>query len=226
MHLAQGAQPAQPHGNDSHSGTSAAWDPRLHETDAPCPRPAMHARIVNVSSLAAAVSPLRASDVNWERAASQLPETERPNFALMAAVGLDTNEDLPYIPMAAYGQSKTANVLFTVGLNERLYQKYGVVSIALHPGEMESELQRSTDAEWIEKANKTMNTKSKTLQQGASTMLVAALDPKLGKPGSGGVDNFLLDCQIGSTSPHAPEKASADDLWKMTEAWVEEKFSW
>ena len=47
---------------------------------------------------------------------------EDPNF-----------EKTPYNEMVAYGQAKTANSLFSVGLTEK-YASEGVVSNALHPG--------------------------------------------------------------------------------------------
>jgi NAD(P)-dependent dehydrogenase (short-subunit alcohol dehydrogenase family) len=42
-------------------------------------------------------------------------------------------EQHPYDPMAAYGQSKTANILFTVGLERRAAQ-FGVHAFAISPG--------------------------------------------------------------------------------------------
>jgi NAD(P)-dependent dehydrogenase (short-subunit alcohol dehydrogenase family) len=182
-------------------------------------------RIINISSIGVATSPLRVSDVNWEKPASQLPETERPNFAMMRAAGLDVSDEISYFPLAAYGQSKTANVLHSVGLNQRLYEKYGILSIAVHPGEVESELQRHTDAEWfkkVEELRQKVGIKMKSQQQGAGTTLVAALDPKLGKPGSDGHGQFLSDCQISKVPPHAVDQGDAEKLWEMAEAWTGE----
>ena len=51
----------------------------------------------------------------------------------MAQFGIDTQE--VYIPEVAYGQSKTANILFGVYLTEHLQAK-GILSIAVHPGGM------------------------------------------------------------------------------------------
>ncbi|KAF2267798.1 NAD(P)-binding protein [Lojkania enalia] len=187
-------------------------------------------RIINVSSMGTMVSPLRVSDVNWEKPTSQLPENERPSLVMMKSAGLAADEEMSYLPMAAYGQSKTANVLYSVALNERLYEKYGVLSIAIHPGEIRTELHRSTDMEWLAKTAEwraKMGVEWKTREQGASTALVAALDPKLGKPTSEGYGQFLSDCQISKIAPaYALDRAIADKLWEMTEGWVKEKFSW
>jgi NAD(P)-dependent dehydrogenase (short-subunit alcohol dehydrogenase family) len=188
------------------------------------------ARIINVSSVGIMASPFRASDVNWDKPTSQLPEQERPNLALMQSTGIVVDEETSYIPMGAYAQSKTANVLYSVALNERLYEKYGVLSLALHPGEIRTELHRTTDLAWLEKTEEwreKMGVEWKTLEQGASTSLVAALDPKLGKPNSDGHGQFLNDCQISDMPPrYALDKAEAKKLWDFSEAMVKEKFFW
>jgi NAD(P)-dependent dehydrogenase (short-subunit alcohol dehydrogenase family) len=188
------------------------------------------ARIINVSSIGTLASPFRASDINWEKPTSQLPEKERPNLAMMKSAGIVVDEETSYIPMGAYAQSKTANILYSVALNEKLYEKYGVLSLALHPGEIRTELHRTTDLAWLEKTEEwreKMGVEWKTLEQGASTTLVAALDPKLGKPNSNGYGQFLNDCQISNMPPpYALDKAEAEKLWDATEVMVKEKFSW
>jgi NAD(P)-dependent dehydrogenase (short-subunit alcohol dehydrogenase family) len=188
------------------------------------------ARIINVSSVGTMASPFRASDVNWYKPTSQLPEKESPNLALMKSAGIVVDEETSYIPMGAYGQSKTANILYSVALNERLSEKYGVLSIAVHPGEIRTELHRTTDLAWLEQTEEwreKMGVEWKTLDQGASTSLVAALDPKLGKPNSDGYGQFLNDCQISNMAPlYALDKAEAERVWNITEAMVKEKFSW
>lgn len=193
-------------------------------------------RIINISSVGTAISALRASDPNFTKPASQLPEREKPNFAMMRMAKLQVDEDMVYFPFAAYGQSKTANVLYSVGLNARLFEKHGILSVALHPGEIKSELQRNTDPQWLEgvtKYKEKNNMPWKTLRQGASTTLVAALDPMLAgasKSGPGGNEGcqtlFLSDCQIGKTQAYALDKRDAERLWGISEAWVGEKFEW
>lgn len=102
---------------------------------------------------------------------------------MMRMAKLDVDEEMVYIPFAAYRQSKTTNVLYSVGLNERLFGKHGILSVALHPGEIKSELQKNTGPNWREgvvKYKEKNNMPWKTLGHGASTTLVAALDPKVG----------------------------------------------
>ena len=76
------------------------------------------ARVVNLSS-----GGHRSSDILWDD----------PNF-----------ERHPYDKMIAYGQSKTANVLFSVELDRRLADR-GVHANAVHPGRINTELGRYMD---------------------------------------------------------------------------------
>lgn len=192
--------------------------------------PAGTTRIINVSSMATAVSPLRGSDINWDKPASQLSQSERPNLELIKGAGLDVSEETTYIPMAAYGCSKTANILYSVSLNKRLHEKYGILSLALNPGEIRTELHRTTDKVWLEntmESRKNLGAEWKTAEQGPSTTLVAALDPKLAKPDADGRGQFLNDCQIASMTPsYALDQDEADKLWSISEGLVKEKFSW
>lgn len=95
------------------------------------------ARVVNVASNAHLASPIRYHDVNLERAATELPEEERPILQWLKIFGVVGAEadgfEGAYDPFVAYAQSKTANVLFAVALAERMKEK-GVVALSLNPG--------------------------------------------------------------------------------------------
>lgn len=86
-------------------------------------------RVVNLTSLGHRLSPIRFSDYNLEK--SEVPPEEMhpmplpPMFAKAAEDG--------YNGYVAYGQAKTANMLYSVGLNARLADK-GILSYAVHPG--------------------------------------------------------------------------------------------
>ena len=77
------------------------------------------ARIVSVSSAGHQISDVNLEDPNFER-------TE-------------------YHPFAAYGRSKTANILYAVALDRRLKGR-GIRATALHPGGIQTELGRHHDA--------------------------------------------------------------------------------
>jgi NAD(P)-dependent dehydrogenase (short-subunit alcohol dehydrogenase family) len=86
-------------------------------------------RIINLTSLGHRISPVRFSDYNLT--GKDVPVEERnpnplpPMFTQNASDG--------YNGWVAYGQAKTANILFSIGLNERLRGE-GVASYAVHPG--------------------------------------------------------------------------------------------
>lgn len=212
-------------------------------------------RIINVSSLGANYSPIRYSDINWEKPNSTLPPSEQPDynsFSLLWGVKEDVAKAGSYIAMGAYGQSKSANVLFSLGLNERLYNKYGILSFSLHPGSIITELSRDVPAaaykERIERF-KAAGMIFKELSAGASTTLVAAVDPALKLPAKRPIVNeedlaktgkdlkgedgewegrgvYLSDCQIiDNTKIWFTSWSEGEKLWAKSEEIVGEKFA-
>lgn len=96
------------------------------------------ARIINITSTAQRISPMRFSDYNFDnevdgpkRGKIAIPAGEQPSPRLAAWILARSADGFP--GMVAYGQSKTANVLFTVALKRRLADK-GIESFAVHPG--------------------------------------------------------------------------------------------
>ena len=85
-------------------------------------------RIVNVTSTGNFVSPFRFSDYNFE--GKPLAPDEQPRRNLPKHI-YQEYDGFPGV--IAYGASKTANVLFSVALNDRLRSK-GIRSFAVHPG--------------------------------------------------------------------------------------------
>ena len=96
-----------------------------------------------------------------------------------------------YDEVLAYGASKLANVLYTRSLAEKLKPRH-VTVLSLNPGSIKSNLQRHMTDEIVQRTVKYRDEDdpdwktgggSKTLQEGCSTTLRAALDPDLaGKP--------------------------------------------
>ena len=134
-------------------------------------------------------------------------------------------EHRPYEKLLAYGQSKTANVLFAVEVDRR-YQRDGIRAFALHPGAiLETDLTRHyTPAELealVERARRVGS--FKTIAEGAATTVFCATSPLL--DGRGGV--YCENCDIapitteGETGVRAyaidPEIAAR--LWAWTERW-------
>jgi NAD(P)-dependent dehydrogenase (short-subunit alcohol dehydrogenase family) len=158
------------------------------------------ARVLSVSSAGHHNSPIRWDDVQFTRG---------------------------YDKWLAYGQSKTANVLFAVHL-DTLGAASGVRAFALHPGGILTPLQRHlTTAEmvaagWIDEDGNELPPEFKTPEQGASTQVWAATSPRLA--GLGGV--YCEDCDIagpaaeGAPRPgvrdYAIDPAEAARLWALS----------
>jgi len=141
-------------------------------------------------------------------------------------------ERRPYDKWEAYGQSKTANVLFSVGLDARL-AGLGVRSNALHPGGIMTELGRhlqKSDIDELMARAPGGKMEWKQVPQGAATSVWACTAPEL--EGKGGF--YLDDCQIaaprtgeddpGGYAPWARDPDSADRLWLVSEETLGESF--
>jgi NAD(P)-dependent dehydrogenase (short-subunit alcohol dehydrogenase family) len=105
----------------------------------------------------------------------------------------------------AYGQSKLANVLFTLGLARRLEGK-GVTVNAVHPGVVATELSR-------EAPENARGTKGKlTAKEGALGPLHLAISPDL----AGVSGKYFEGTQMKSPSPTSLDVAAQDRLWAMS----------
>ncbi len=138
----------------------------------------------------------------------------------------------PYDEWAAYGQSKTANVLFAVEATRR-WAVDSIVANALMPGGIRTGLQKhisqETQDSWadLERAGKLV---MKSTQQGAATSLVAAVAPEFAHTGG----HYLEDGNESATVANdvstdsgvrawALDPASAARLWDTSLALIAEK---
>ena len=172
------------------------------------------ARVVSVSSLGHRYCDVVFDDVNYERR--------------------------DYNPWTAYGQSKTANILFAVELDRR-GQQHGVRAFSLHPGGIITGLARHMDLEVLKKAGYLdaggqpivdPEHDMKSVPQGAATHVWCAVSPQL--EGKGGV--FCCDSDIAQVLPpgttldfgkrgreaigvfaYALDPVSAERLWALSE---------
>jgi NAD(P)-dependent dehydrogenase (short-subunit alcohol dehydrogenase family) len=157
-------------------------------------------RIVNLSSRGHHMAPLDLDDPNF---------TERE-----------------YDPWASYGQSKTANILFTVGLEAR-YAGRGIHAYAVHPGGIQTNLGRHMTEEMraallARVTSRDTGFQWKTIPQGAATQCWAATAPEL--EGKGGV--YCEDCHVapvdnesatGGVRAYALDPSAAERLWTLSE---------
>ncbi|KAF1967233.1 NAD(P)-binding protein [Bimuria novae-zelandiae CBS 107.79] len=169
-------------------------------------------RVVNLTSLGHRLSPVRFHDYNFE--GKEIPQEEQyPPLPPMFPSG-----DGVYNGFVSYGQAKTANILYSVELN-RLLKEKGIVSYAVHPGSIWTSLGRELDADG-EAAIRATSPFWKNHDQGASTTLVAALDPALNEPK--GI--LLHNCQIFDAAPYATDEELAKRLWTLSEKLVKGDF--
>ncbi|HZU98160.1 MAG TPA: oxidoreductase [Planctomycetota bacterium] len=133
-----------------------------------------------------------------------------------------------YDKWEAYGQSKTANVLFAVALDAR-GEKHGVRAFAVHPGVIRTDLARHLSKEEFEgMLSRLPNLTWKTPEQGAATSVWCAASPRLS--GMGGV--YCEDVEVSGIAPDndptamkgvntwAIDRDAAERLWALTEKWT------
>lgn len=192
-------------------------------------------RIVNVSSASPQVSSMRWSDINFDKRNKDLPAEEQPNHEWFGMCGCPGIEEASFVPLDGYNRSKVANVLFGIAANKRLFDKHGILTLSLHPGVINTELGRNMTTEQLETFAELGKGifKPRTLGAGASTTLVAALDPKLArvvgesKDGSENWGSYLDSCQISSKAhPLAVSSQEAEKLWNVSEKLVGQAFAW
>jgi NAD(P)-dependent dehydrogenase (short-subunit alcohol dehydrogenase family) len=111
-----------------------------------------------------------------------------------------------YDKWQAYGQSKTANVLFAVHL-DAVAREQGVRAFSLHPGAILTPLGRHLQAEDLD-AVMTLDEDGNPVlpdfrspEQGAATAVWAATSPEL--DGRGG--DYLEDCAVATVVPDGPQ---------------------
>jgi NAD(P)-dependent dehydrogenase (short-subunit alcohol dehydrogenase family) len=134
----------------------------------------------------------------------------------------------PYDRWLAYGQSKTANILFAVEANRRWCGE-GITTNALHPGRIMTNLVRHLDPDQLAAIRATSGGEDriKTIEQGAATSVLVATSPLL--DGVGG--RYFEDCNEAEPNvegtrtgyaPYARDPASADALWQDSTRLIEE----
>ena len=153
-------------------------------------------RVVNVTSNAHFIS-----EIHWDD----------PNY-----------HERPYSAWEAYGQSKTANVLFTVELQRR-HGPSGLRAFAVHPGLVGTDLMRYLGDDDLSRLDKRVSEDGvlkKTAEQGAATSVWAATATELADQGGA----YLEDCHVSEQcAPHACDPESAARLWTLTEELVGEE---
>ena len=133
-------------------------------------------------------------------------------------------DEREYEPWSAYGQSKTANVLFAVDATRR-WAGDGILVNALHPGGIRTNLQRHVTEEQIARLRAESGGSAapswKTTEQGAATSVLLAASPLV--DGVGG--RYFEDCnEAGPNQPgtrtgvaaYALDPEAAQRLWRYS----------
>ncbi|KAK7448309.1 hypothetical protein CaCOL14_002582 [Colletotrichum acutatum] len=191
-------------------------------------------RIINVSSYGHQFSPIRFSDINFRKIPAELPEEERPDLQKASFLTGEDWSDKSYVGFLSYGQSKTANILFSVSLTQKLEAKYGIKSYAIHPGAVITNINRHAKPEEIEHALKRVKelgfeAPAKTPDQGANSSVLSAVDPELPSPDLSSLESkglYMADCKLDDEqcAGFARNLEYADKLWALSEELVKEKF--
>jgi NAD(P)-dependent dehydrogenase (short-subunit alcohol dehydrogenase family) len=129
-----------------------------------------------------------------------------------------------YDPWLAYGQSKTANVLFAVEAARR-WAADGITANAVHPGAIDTNLSRHMDAATLAALRTSGRFRFKTTAQGAATSVLVATSPQL--EGVGGryfedcneaevVDPLMTDDLSTGVAHYALDWMNAERLWELS----------
>ncbi|GII32899.1 SDR family NAD(P)-dependent oxidoreductase [Planotetraspora mira] len=129
-------------------------------------------------------------------------------------------ERRPYDPWAAYGQSKTAEVLLVVGVARR-WAADGVTANSLSPGYIHTNLQRHLDDATMrafgamdDEGNLLTPDYYKTPEQGAATSVLLAASPLL----DGVTGRYFLDNQEEGVVPGGPDATGGVADWAVDPA--------
>ncbi|KAH6660112.1 hypothetical protein BKA67DRAFT_40559 [Truncatella angustata] len=167
-------------------------------------------RVVNVSSNGHRLSPIRWGDYNFR-------------------------DGETYNKWSAYGQSKTANMLFALSLAKTLGPK--LLAFSLHPGtiltNMTSPIGEAGMAA-IRDSDKAMGNAEawkeyifKSEQEGAATHIYAAFEPSLSaNNGAYLEDSHVADPWVQTVKPWGTSTVEAERLWKLSENLVGETFNY
>ena len=129
---------------------------------------------------------------------------------------------VPYTPIGAYGQSKSATALLSVGITQK-WADDGVMSNALNPGAIATGLQKHTGG------LKTPVERRKTVEQGAATTTLLAASPLL----EGVSGRYFEDCNqaeqvakrptdfSGGYAGYALDRDNAARLWEVGKRLIE-----
>ncbi len=123
----------------------------------------------------------------------------------------DLHNERRYRALRAYGQSKTANILWNVELARRL-DGSGVTANSLHPGGVRSNL-GAGQGFVTDLLRRLVSLFMKPPEQGAETSIHLAASPAV----EGVSGRYFADCRERQPAPYATDPATAARLWELSE---------
>ncbi len=140
------------------------------------------------------------------------------NVASDAHRGAQINFDDPqfktnYSGWRAYGQSKLANILFTVELARRL-DGTGVTANVLHPGFVASNFGKNNGGLFGILIGLAQKVTAISTEAGAATSIYLASSPEV----TGVSGQYFEKCRAVTPSAEAQDRATAARLWQLSEA--------
>jgi NAD(P)-dependent dehydrogenase (short-subunit alcohol dehydrogenase family) len=140
---------------------------------------------------------------------------------IRAAIHFDDLQwERSYSRVAAYGQAKLANLMFTYELQRRLAPHGTTVAVAAHPGVSNTELTRNTPAALRVPATWLAPLLTQKAEMGALPTLRAATDPAViggqyyGPAGRGETRGYP---KLVTSSPDSHDQAIQQRLWTVSE---------
>ncbi|KAF2690171.1 NAD(P)-binding protein [Lentithecium fluviatile CBS 122367] len=161
------------------------------------------ARVVNVSSAGHHAGGVNFKDINYDNGTQ-------------------------YDPFVAYGQSKTANILFSLCLASKLKNK-GLQSFSVDPGAIKgTSLSRNIPLEkkvamgwWRPDGSPVETIPWQTVEHGASTYIVTGFDHTIDEHNG---KYFARNSVDSTVAAHAQSPESAEKLWLLSEELVGQQF--
>ena len=127
-------------------------------------------------------------------------------------------EKRPYSKLAAYGQSKLANILFAKELHNKV-KDHGITSYALHPGSVNTELGRYDFGASIYYSTFGL-LYGRTPVQGAQTSIYCAVEEGL-EAKSGG---YFRNCGLTKSTADSCNEGHMKKLWELSEQLTSTEF--
>jgi retinol dehydrogenase-14 len=123
----------------------------------------------------------------------------------------DLNREKKYVGLAAYAQSKLANVLFSMSLADKLKDTNVTVN-SLHPGVVKTSIGDKNNNSWVGAIWKIGKLFMISEEEGAKTSIFLASDSSISKISG----KYFDKCKAQQPNPAALNQEKRDKLWEVS----------